>query len=116
MPTDPKILAYQKERRARLRSERGVPPIGDYDHLFVKQGEELRAMMNGEFDFMLADDTRDRTPMSTKVAKGDKACVCGCGQFHNNSVSKLTGDHNTRRILWFRSGMCRAKWEKSNVV
>jgi len=37
-----------------------------------------------------------------KPQTGDHLCRCGCKLPHNYSVSRLTGDHENRRVLWYR--------------
>ena len=33
-------------------------------------------------------------------------CACGCNQSHNRAVSRVTGEADARRVLWFRSIAC----------
>jgi hypothetical protein len=44
-----------------------------------------------------------------KIRTAEHLCRCGCKLPHNHAVSRLTGDHGSRRVLWYRHADHRAR-------
>ena len=44
----------------------------------------------------------------------ERKCACGCDYPHNHSVDKVLGYWGRKRVLWFRHGDHKKKWEDAN--
>jgi hypothetical protein len=53
-------------------------------------------------DANMAATSTARLPRQGKPQTDDYLCRCGCKLPHNHAVSRLTGDHENRVVLWYR--------------
>ena len=106
MPDKYHSAEYFRERRRQQRDNNPNYYASDpfYHPRFVATGRTISAMMR----LPTADCPTDLFGANDRSCDA-RLCACGCGNPHNNAVSRVVEGQTGKKILWYRTMNCRNK-------